>query len=99
MSLIVFSFMWLVHFLPLGMQAWVGSVIGRGLFWLIPERRKVTRINLAKCFPQKTNDEREALARAHFSAFTRAFIEQGNLWWSSRERIREMVQLEGLENL
>jgi KDO2-lipid IV(A) lauroyltransferase len=99
MSRIVFAFMWLVHFLPLSAIAAVGNAVGSTLFWLIPERRKVTRINLAKCFPQRTDDEREALARAHFAAFTRAFIEQGILWWSSRERIREMVQLEGLENL
>ena len=99
MSRIVFAFMWLVHSLPLGLQAGIGSAVGRLLFWLIPERRKVTRINLEKCFPQKTPAEREALARAHFRALTRAFIEQGILWWSSRERIREMVTLEGLENL
>jgi len=98
-SRIVFAFMWLVHFLPLGLQAGIGSAVGRLLFWLIPERRKVTRINLEKCFPQKSPAEREALARAHFRALTRAFIEQGILWWSSRERIREMVTLEGLENL
>jgi KDO2-lipid IV(A) lauroyltransferase len=99
MSRIVFAFMWLVHFLPLRMQAWIGNRVGAMLFWLIPERRKVTRINLAKCFPQRTDKEREALARAHFAAFTRAFIEQGILWWSARERIAEMVRLEGLENL
>jgi Kdo2-lipid IVA lauroyltransferase/acyltransferase len=98
-SRIVFAFMWLVHVLPLAAQARVGSFMGRLLFWLIPERRKVTRINLGKCFPQKSADEREALARAHFGAFTRAFIEQGILWWSPRERIRDLVQLEGLENL
>ena len=98
-SRLVFAFMWLVHFLPLGLQAGIGSAVGRLLFWLIPERRKVTRINLEKCFPQKSPAEREALARAHFRALTRAFIEQGILWWSSRERIKEMVTLEGLENL
>ena len=80
-------------------MAAVGSTVGRALFWLIPERRKVTRINLAKCFPQKSAGEREELARAHFRAFTRAFIEQGILWWSSRERIEDLVALEGIENL
>jgi KDO2-lipid IV(A) lauroyltransferase len=69
------------------------------LFWLIPERRKVTRINLHKCFPHQSAGERERLARAHFRAFTRAFIEQGILWWSPPSRIRKLVQLEGLENL
>jgi KDO2-lipid IV(A) lauroyltransferase len=98
-SRIVFAFMWLVHFLPLRHQAWIGSRIGAMLFWLIPERRKVTRINLQKCFPAKSAAEREALARAHFRAFTRAFIEQGILWWSPPERIASLVELEGLEHV
>jgi Kdo2-lipid IVA lauroyltransferase/acyltransferase len=98
-SRIVFAFMWLVHFLPLGLQAGIGNAVGRLLFWLIPERRKVTRINLEKCFPQKTPAEREALAHAHFRALTRAFIEQGILWWSPRSRIESLVRLEGVEHL
>jgi KDO2-lipid IV(A) lauroyltransferase len=99
MSRIVFAFMWLVHFLPLRLQAAVGNVVGSIFFWLIPERRKVTRINLEKCFPQKNPDERERLARDHFRAFCRAFIEQGILWWSPRSRIEKLVRIEGLENL
>ena len=50
--------MWLVRLLPLSVQAGIGNAIGAMLFWLIPERRKVTRINLGKCFPQKSADER-----------------------------------------
>jgi KDO2-lipid IV(A) lauroyltransferase len=99
MSRLVFAFMWLVHFLPLRIQAAIGACVGGILFWLIPERRRVTRINLAKCFPGKSADERERLARDHFRAFCRAFIEQGNLWWAPRERIARMVRLEGTEHL
>jgi KDO2-lipid IV(A) lauroyltransferase len=99
MSRIVFGFMWLVHFLPLGVQARIGSLVGSVFFWLIPERRKVTRINLEKCFPQRSADERERLARAHFRAFCRAFIEQGILWWSGRSRIHSLVDLQGVEHL
>jgi len=99
MSRVVFAFMWLVHFLPLSLQAAVGNAVGSIFFWLIPERRKVIRINLAKCFPQKSAEERERLARAHFRAFCRAFVEQGILWWSPRERIRDLVRLEGCEAL
>jgi Kdo2-lipid IVA lauroyltransferase/acyltransferase len=99
MSRIVFAFMWLVHFLPLRAQAGIGTTVGRLLFWLIPERRKVTRINLEKCFPQQSPAERERLARAHFRALTRAFIEQGILWWSPRSRIESLVRLEGVEHL
>ena len=99
MSRLVFAFMWVVRLLPLTVLSRVGGMTGSILFWLIPERRKVTRINLAKCFPDKSAKERETLARAHFRAFTRAFIEQGILWWSSKRTIRELVVLEGLENL
>jgi Kdo2-lipid IVA lauroyltransferase/acyltransferase len=99
MSRLVFAFMWLARFLPLGALAAVGNGVGSSLFWLIPERRTVTRINLQKCFPRKTPIERESLARAHFRAFCRAFVEQGILWWSPRERVASLVRLEGVENL
>jgi Kdo2-lipid IVA lauroyltransferase/acyltransferase len=98
-SRLVFGFMWLIHFLPLGAIAAVGNVAGALLYWLIPERRRVIRINLAKCFPDLPPDARERLARAHFRAFCRSFVERAILWWSSRDRIERMVRLEGEEHL
>ncbi|MGE5639988.1 MAG: lysophospholipid acyltransferase family protein [Clostridia bacterium] len=99
MSRLVFAFMWFLRLLPLRMQARVGEGIGALFFWLIPERRKVTRINLRLCFPQMDESKREALARAHFRAFVRSFLERGILWWSPAEAIRELVKLEGTENI
>ena len=99
MSALVFGFMWLMHLLPLKVQAIIGNALGVPVFLLIRERREVTRINLEKCFPEKPPAEREQLARAHWRAFCRSFLERGNLWWGSRERIRAMVRLDGLENL
>ena len=99
MSRLVFGFMYLLHFLPLRIQATIGNAVGTAIFWLIPERRKVVRINLALCFPERNESERERLARAHFRAFCRSFLERGLLWWAPRERIRALVRLEGLDNL
>lgn len=98
-SRMVFGFMWLVHFLPFRAVAAVGNAIGALMFWLIPERRRVTRINLQKCFPDMGAAQREKLARAHFRAFCRSFIERGILWWAPRERINRFVTLEGHEHL
>ena len=98
-SRLVFGFMWLVHFLPFRAVAAIGAALGALLFWLIPERRRVTRINLAKCFPHLSHEEREALARAHFRAFVRSFVDHGVLWWSPPERVEKFVGLEGLEHL
>jgi KDO2-lipid IV(A) lauroyltransferase len=99
MSRVVFACMWLLRFLPFALIARVGDLAGAALFWLIPERRRVTRINLAKCFPQMPASERERLARAHFRAFVRAFLDRGVVWWSAPERVRRLVQVEGAEQL
>ena len=99
MSRIVFALMWLAHWLPLGVLAAIGNAAGTAAFWLIPERRKVIRINLVKCFPHMAADERERLARAHFRAFMRGFIEHSLMWWAPRERILRLMKVEGLERL
>ncbi len=99
MSRVVLALMWLVHFLPLRVIAGIGNAIGAVLYWLIPERRRVTRINLEKCFPQMSAAERERLARAAFRAFCRGFVDRAVLWWASDARLRSMVRLEGLEHL
>ncbi len=91
--------MWLLRFLPSSAVAGVGSALGSIMFWLIPERRRVTRINLAKCFPSMSRAERERLARAHFRMFVRAFVERGVLWWAPAQRVRDLVSLEGVEHL
>jgi Kdo2-lipid IVA lauroyltransferase/acyltransferase len=99
MTRFIFVLLWLARLLPLRVQRAIGSGVGVLAFWSIRERRTVTRINLQKCFPQMEPREREQLARAHFRAFCRAVVDQGMLWWSSPERIRSLVRVEGLEHL
>ncbi len=91
--------MWLIHFLPLAVVAAIGNAVGTLLYWLIPERRRVTRINLEKCFPQMEAAEREKLARASFRAFARSFLERGILWWAPTRRVARLVHVEGVEHL
>jgi KDO2-lipid IV(A) lauroyltransferase len=91
--------MWIAHFLPYRVLAVVGNAVGELAFWLIPERRHVTRVNLGKCFPEKSAAERERLAHAHFRAFCRSFLDRAVLWWSPRARIERLVRIEGLDHL
>ncbi len=99
MSRLVLGLMWLIHLLPLAVVAAIGNIVGTLLYWLIPERRRVTRINLEKCFPQMAAAERERLARASFRAFARSFIERGILWWAPTRRVARLVRVEGVEHL
>ena len=99
MRSLIFFLLWIAHFLPYRALVAIGNIVGVLAFWLIPERRHVTRVNLEKCFPEKSPAERERLARAHFRAFCRSFVDRALLWWAPRRRIEQLVRLEGLEHL
>lgn len=99
MRTIIFALLWFAHFLPYRALVVIGNTVGVLVFWLIPERRRVTRINLEKCFPDKDPVERERLARAHFRVFCRTFVDRALLWWAPRARIERLVRIEGLEHL
>lgn len=91
--------MWLLHFLPLGALAWVGERAGAVAYLFARERRRVCRINLAQCFPEKSAAEREAIARQHARLFGRFVLEHGIAWWASIDRFKSMVSFEGEEHL
>jgi len=90
--------MWLLHFLPFPVLAWLGSGVGMIFYALAAERRRVADINLHLCFPEMGKTERARLIRAHFRAFGRSFVERGILWWSGSERIKKLIRVEGLEH-
>jgi len=96
---IIFFLLWIAHFLPYRVLVVIGNIVGVLAFWLVPERRHVTRVNLEKCFPDKDPAERERLARAHFRAFCRSFVDRALLWWAPRARVERLVRIEGLEHL
>jgi Kdo2-lipid IVA lauroyltransferase/acyltransferase len=98
-SRFIFALLWILRFLPYRALVIVGNMVGVLAFWLIPERRQVTRVNLEKCFPQMKSEQREALARAHFRAFCRSFVDRAVFWWSPRARIERLVRIEGLDHL
>lgn len=93
------ALMWLLHFLPLGLLAPAGEAFGMLFYALGRERRRVCSVNLARCFPDLSQAARRRLARRHFRAVGRSFLERGILWWSPRERIERLIRCSGLEHL
>jgi KDO2-lipid IV(A) lauroyltransferase len=89
---------WLLHVLPLALLAPIGRALGLALYAAARERRRVALTNLQLCFPDRSDTERRALARRHFQAFGRNILEHGILWWSSRERVLNMVRISGIEH-
>ncbi|MFO1343941.1 MAG: lipid A biosynthesis acyltransferase [Burkholderiales bacterium] len=83
----------LLAFVPLRLIAAVSGPLATLGWWLAKSRRRVALTNLRLCFPEKSDAEREAIARGHFRAYVQAALEHGFLWNASGERIRQYVTL------
>ncbi|MGR6799897.1 lipid A biosynthesis acyltransferase [Sphaerotilus uruguayifluvii] len=92
---LVLGLLWLLHWLPMGLQHRLGLGLGALLWRLGTSRRRIALRNLELCLPEKTPAEREAIARAHFGWLGRSFLERGMLWYASRERLSRLIQVEG----
>lgn len=96
---VLVGFLWLLHWLPLPVLRALGWLLGKTLYALGRERRKVALINLRLCFPEKSEAEREELARRHFIAFSRAVLDRTLGWWASKERLERIIRITGVEHL
>ena len=99
LSHLLVGLLWLLHWLPLPALRGLGWLLGRLLYSLGRERRNVALINLRLCFPEKSEAEREALARRHFIAFSRAVLDRTLGWWASKERLKRLIRVTGEEHL
>lgn len=98
-SHLLVGLLWLLHWLPLSALRGLGWVVGRLLYVLGRERRKVALINLRLCFPEKTEHEREVIARRHFVSFSQAVLDRTLGWWASQERLERLIRITGSEHL
>ena len=99
MTRIAIFVLWLLHWLPLPVLAFLGRGLGRLLPVLIPKRRHVVRTNLRLCFPEMSEAQREALADEHFALLGRSLLERSLLWWASEKRLRRISRVEGVHNM
>jgi KDO2-lipid IV(A) lauroyltransferase len=94
-SRVLLAALWLVHWLPLSVQAVLGRALGRTLHALVRSRREIARRNLELCMPELARAEREALVREHFQWLGRSILERGLLWYASPERLKRLIHVEG----
>ena len=87
--------LWLLHWLPLGVQALAGRAFGRLLYAIAGTRRRIALRNIALCFPERSAVEHDQLAGEHFRWLGRSILERGLLWYASPARLRRLIQVEG----
>ncbi|MBW2940821.1 lysophospholipid acyltransferase family protein [Zhongshania aquimaris] len=85
--------------LPLQWQLALGRQLGRLMRSRLGLRLRVARTNLAMCFPQLSELEREALLSRHVEALGMGLFDTVASWFSDDARLIGQYRLEGAEHL
>ncbi len=80
---LVLAWLWSLSWLPLAVQAAIGRGLGRLLWLLAGSRKRVALRNLELTMPEKSAEERRAIAYENFQWIARSFLERGLLWYAS----------------
>lgn len=88
-----------ITLLPFRWQMAIGRVLGLAAIPLLPERRRVVRVNLGLCFPELDDAAVARLVRKHFASTGMSIVETALAWRISETRAGEIVAIRGLENL
>jgi len=94
-----FALLWSLTRLPLGWQGWLGKHLGRVAYAFAKRRRRIADTNLALCFPDLSETQREQLCRQHFESLGQGLLEMLCAWWVSDARLRDLGEIEGLAHV
>lgn len=93
-------FMRLLSHLPLAWVRALGHALGVLLFAVAWPRRHVALTNLALCFPERSAQERQLMARQTFIHFSQAWLDRSWLWHAPAPVLHRQLRITGaLEEL
>ena len=93
-----FAVMALLAQLPFAMQMRLGLWLGRLSYHLAHRRRYITERNLALCFPELSEQERQQWVYKHFETMGLTVFEMGMSWFMPYKRLAKRFELKGLEH-
>ena len=76
-----------------------GRWLGKLLALVMPRRRHIAQVNLARCFPALSDAQLAGTLDRHFHSLGMGFIETGAGWWAAEQRLRPLATVDGLEHL
>ena len=87
-----FVFLYLIHFLPIKVIWFMAEIFGFIAYYLAHRRRRIGAINLAKCFPEKTEAERKHILKRHFFHMMAMILELSVGWYGSDKRLYKLTE-------
>lgn len=80
--------------LPYGLIARIGEKLGHFLYRLPSKRKRIVQTNLRLCFPEKTDAQRDSLARSTFGHVIRSYLERGVQWYGSAKTLTRLTEVQ-----
>lgn len=91
--------LWLLVQLPYPVLHVIGSSLGRAARPFLKRREKIAARNIALCFPEMNDADKEKLLEQNFVSLGMGLIETGMAWFWSDNRVRKWFDVEGYANL
>lgn len=89
-----FFILYLVQLLPFKLIHKIADAVGWLAYYAVKPRRKVGQVNLKKCFPEWSDEQREAVLKRHFQHMAKLMFEYGLYWYAPAGRLRSLVRYE-----
>lgn len=90
---------WLLGVLPWNTSLFISHTLLRGLFGVIPKRRRITDENLAQAFPELDSDGRRRITDASLANLSRGVAMFARIPRLRQEELDGLVCLEGLNHV
>ncbi len=81
-------------FLPFSTQVFFGKIIGKLLYPIMSELRKVAYTNISNCFPEKRQSQVTTMVKRNFEAVGISFFETANAYYASDSKIKKTLTIE-----
>lgn len=91
--------LWCVTLLPYPLIYRTGGALGRIAMSILLRRVAIARRNIELCFPDMTQEAREALLTKNFVSVGMGVLETGIAWFWSDRRLRKWFSISGYEHM
>lgn len=90
---------WCLRLLPFPMSVQLGKAIGNLLYLIPSSRRHIAMVNIERCLPELSPEQRRTFCRQVFQNYGAGLIETGMAWWTDTAELQTMLEFEGLDAL
>ena len=94
-----FMVIWSVSKLPLSWNRGIARRVGKLVYTFAKSRNAIARKNILLCFPEWTQEKREALLRENCYYLTVSLFDTGIAWFASKRRIKCLAKVDGIDNI